>query len=117
MLSFAGKRIFLVAGATDMRRSFNGLGGMARDLLEATPASRDLFVFCNRARNRLKVLVYDESGVWVLAKRLEQGTFRWPMPGEGGATVELSKEELALLLGGMDAQELKPRRWRRREAS
>jgi transposase len=62
MLTFVGRRIFLVPGATDMRRSFNGLSGFARELLSATPESRDLFVFCNAGHNRLKVLVYDESG-------------------------------------------------------
>lgn len=71
MLSFGGQRIFLVVAPTDMRKSFNGLSGIARDLLGATPRSRDLFVFANRAKNRLKVLCYDESGAWVLAKRLD----------------------------------------------
>jgi hypothetical protein len=52
MLTFTGKRIFLVPGATDMRKSFNGLSGIARELLGATPASRDLFLYCNRGRNR-----------------------------------------------------------------
>lgn len=117
MLTFTGRRIFLIAGPTDMRRSFNGLSGLARELLGATPASRDLFVFCNRGRNRLKVLLYDESGVWLLCKRLEQGTFAWPAASEAGGTVEYREEELLLLLRGIDAGELKPRRWRRRAAS
>lgn len=114
MLTFAGRRIFLIAGATDMRKSFNGLSGIARELLGASPASRDLFLYCNRSRNRLKALVYDESGLWVLAKRLDEGTFSWPDPPDEAKTVELREEELALLLGGMDATELKARRWRRR---
>ena len=62
MLTFTGHRIFLVAGPTDMRKSFNGLGGIARELLEATPTSRDLFLFCSRNENRLRVLLFDESG-------------------------------------------------------
>jgi transposase len=116
MLTFAGKRIFLVVEATDMRRSFNGLAGRAHELLGATPESRDLFLFTNRSRTRLKVLVYDESGVWVLAKRLDRGTFAWPAQ-DSSSTVEYRAEELALLLGGLDADRLTSRRWHRRAAS
>ena len=80
-----GGRIFLVAGPTDMRKSFDGLAGIVRERLQADPMSRDLFFFCNRARNRMKVLVCDESGMWVLAKRLKEfgvrstrwGSMRW----------------------------------------
>lgn len=114
MLTFAGRRIFLVPGATDMRQSFNGLGGIARERLGATPASRDLFLFCNRGRNRLKALAYDESGVWVLAKSLDQGTFAWPADSEAGKFIEYREEQLVLLLRGFDAQSLTERRWRRR---
>lgn len=115
MLTFAGRRIFLITDATDMRRSFNGLAGMAHTLLGATPESRDLFLFSNRSRTRLKVLVYDESGVWVLAKRLDKGTFAWPKCGSP-RTVEYRAEELALLLGGLDAASLTSRRWQRRDS-
>lgn len=114
MLSFGGQRIFLVVEPTDMRKSFNGLAGLASTLLGATPASRDLFVFANRAKNRLKVLLYDESGTWVLAKRLDRGTFAWP-DSTASETVEYRAEELALLLGGIDANALVSRNWHRRE--
>lgn len=114
MLSFVGQQIFLVLGATDMRKSFNGLSGLASSLLGATPVSRDLFVFSNRARNRVKILVYDESGAWVLAKRLDKGTFAWPEAADADA-VEYRAEELALLLGGIDAAGLVSRNWRRSE--
>ena len=67
-----------MTGPTDMRKSFNSLAGIVRERLQADPMSRDLFLFCNRARNRMKVLVHEESGVWVLAKRLDRGTFAWP---------------------------------------
>jgi transposase len=113
MLTFGGHRIFLVLGPTDMRKSFNGLAGLASTLLDATPSSRDLFVFANRARTRLKILLYDESGCWVLAKRLERGTFTWP-EGANGNSIEYRPEELALLLGGLDAGPLVSRKWQRR---
>ncbi|QDU69841.1 IS66 family insertion sequence element accessory protein TnpB [Engelhardtia mirabilis] len=109
----AGRRVFLVAGSTDMRKSFDGLSGVVRSALQGDPKSGDLFVFCNRLRNRLKVLYVDESGVWVCAKRLERGTFKWPSPTSGERRVEMRSEELALLLGGLDAKELKARAWKR----
>lgn len=114
MLSFAGQRIFLVVGVTDMRKSFNGLSGLASTLLGATPSSRDFFVFSNRTRNRLKVLFYDESGAWVFAKRLDKGTFAWP-DADVGDTMEYMREELTLLLGGLEASDLRARNWHRRE--
>ncbi len=116
MLTFTGGRIFLVAGVTDMRKSFNGLAGIVRDGLQADPMSRDMFFFCNRGKNRMKVLVHDESGVWVLAKRLDRGTFAWPAIDDGVVKVEYRKEQLALLLSGFDVDGLRPRAWRRRAA-
>ena len=117
MLTFGGGRILLVAGATDMRKSFNGLAGIVRDQLNADPMSRHLFLFCNRDRNRLKVLVADESGMWVLSKRLDRGTFAWPAAGANVAKVEYRYEQLALLLSGFDAGSLHARRWRRRSSA
>jgi transposase len=105
-------QIFLVAGITDMRKSFNGLAAVVRNDLRSDPLSGALFVFSNRRRDRLKVLFWDRSGLWVCAKRLERGTFAWPQPGT--PAVELSPEELTLLLGGLDLQEVRPRRWYRR---
>ena len=57
-------RIYLAAGATDMRKSFEGLYGLVRDRLQCEPRSGHLFLFCNRHRNRLKLMVFDGSGLW-----------------------------------------------------
>ena len=114
MLTFGGGRLFLVAGATDMRKSFNGLAGIVRDKLQADPMSRHLFFFCNRDRNRLKVLVADELGMWVLSKRLDRGTFSWPAADAETVRVDYRAEQLALLLHGFDAERLRARPWRRR---
>lgn len=114
MLTFGGSRIFLVTGATDMRKSFNGLSGIVRERLQADPMSRQLFLFCNRDRNRMKVLVADESGMWVLSKRLDLGTFAWPSANADVVRIEYREEQLALLLSGFDADRLHSRRWRRR---
>lgn len=115
MLSRLGQgRIFLAAGATDMRKSFNGLSGLVRSRLAGDPLSGDLFVFCNGSKNRLKILFYDSTGLWVLAKRLERGTFAWPEELAGRERIELRYEKLLLILGGLEAGELEERkRWRR----
>ena len=115
MSGLAKGRVFLASGATDMRKSFNGLSGLVRSSLAGDPLSGDLFVFCNRHKNQLKILYFDSSGMWVLAKRLEHGTFAWPAGLEARTRVELRHEELMLLLNGLEARELRERaRWRRR---
>ncbi len=104
-------KIYLACGATDMRKSFNGLYALVVGLLEADPLSGHLFVFCNRRRDRIKILCFDGSGLWVCAKRLEKGTFHWPDVGD--TPVELSQAQLNLLLGGLDLSRTRPRRWLR----
>jgi transposase len=106
-------RIYLAAGATDMRKGFEGLYGLARDRLLCEPLSGHVFLFSNAQRNRLKLLFWDGSGLWVCAKRLEKGRFRWPEAAGGQARVVLSHEELALLLGGIDLAGSRRRRWHR----
>jgi transposase len=76
----AATRIYLAAGATDMRKGFEGLYGLVRDRLQSEPLSGHIFVFSNAPRNRLKLLFWDGSGLWVCAKRLEKGRFHWPKP-------------------------------------
>jgi transposase len=92
-------RIYLAAGVTDMRKGFEGLYGLVRDRLSCEPLSGHLFLFCNGQRNRLKVLVWDGSGLWVCAKRLEKGRFSWPQLGDAQGKVILSHEELSLIIG------------------
>jgi len=107
-------RIYVAAGATDMRKNFNGLYGLVRDHLGCDPASGHVFVFTNARRNRVKPLVYDGSGLWVCAKKLDGGRFRWPQRGSGVKKIVLSYEELALLLGGIDLTQTQPRKWYRK---
>ena len=94
-----------------MRKGFDGLFGLVRDHLAQDPLSGHLFLFSNRGRNRLKVLVWDGSGLWVCAKRLEKGRFRWP-GGEMGC-VTMRSEELAMLLNGLDPAQSRQRNWYR----
>jgi len=107
-------RIYLAPGTTDMRKGFNGLYGMVRDQLECDPLSGHVFLFSNGQRNRLKVLFWDGSGLWVCAKRIEKGRFHWPDCGEARGKIVLSHEELALLLGGIDLAQAQRRRWYRK---
>src|SRR5579859_1942159 len=106
-------RIYLAVGATDMRKSFEGLHGLVRDQLLCSPLSGHVFLFCNGQRNRLKLLVWDRSGLWVCAKRLEKGRFSWPQAGDAQGKVVLSHEELTLLLSGIDLTQTRRKRWYR----
>jgi transposase len=106
-------RIYLAAGATDLRKGFEGLYGLVRDRLVCEPLSGHIFLFSNAQRNRLKLLFYDGSGLWVCAKRLEKGRFRWPAVESEQVKVVLSPEELVLLLGGIDLSQSERRRWHR----
>ena len=109
----AATKIYLAAGATDMRKGFEELHGIVRDQLGSDPLSGHLFLFANAKRTRLKVLVWDGSGLWVCAKRLEKGRFCWPEAmGEGRIT--MSHEELTLLLNGIDLEQAKRRTWYRK---
>lgn len=107
--------IFLVSGATDMRKSFNGLVAIVENALRFDPLSGHLFVFSNRHRNRLKILFWDRTGLWVCAKRLEKGTFAWPVGST--ASVEMTAAELVLILGGLDLKDTRKRRWFERRSS
>jgi transposase len=107
-------RIYLAAGSTDMRKGFEGLHSLARNRLQCDPLSGHVFLFANAQRNRLKLLFWDGSGLWVCAKRLEKGRFHWPETAGGETKVVLSSEELALLLGGIDLAGTSRRRWYRK---
>jgi len=111
MLSLSpATRIFIALEPVDLRQSFNGLQARVQSVLEQDPLSGHVFLFTNRHRNRLKLLLWDGSGLWICAKRLEQGTFGWPK-GEGRSCC-VRAEELSLLLHGLEAT---PRRhWLRR---
>lgn len=100
-----------------MRKGFEGLYALVRDRLQLEPLSGHVFLFSNAQRNRLKLLFWDGSGLWVCAKRLEKGRFRWPTAEKGQNKVVLSHEEMALLLGGIDLAESRRRAWFRKAVS
>jgi transposase len=83
MLSFSGSlKVFVAVEPCDMRRSFNGLHDAVSTKLKEDPKSGAIFAFTNKRRSLLKILYWDGSGLWVLAKRLERGTFAWPKGAE-----------------------------------
>jgi transposase len=110
----AATRIYLALGSTDMRKGANGLYGLVRDQLLSDPLSGHLFLFSNAQRNRLKVIYWDGTGLWVCAKTLQKGRYRWPVASEGQTKVTLTQEELVMLLGGIDLGQTHRRRWYRR---
>lgn len=91
-----------------MRKQINGLVAIVEGSFKLDPFTGALFVFCNRNRDRIKILEWDTDGFWLYFKRLEKGRFRWPAVGEE-ATMTLTGEELSILLGGAKV-ELKLRR-------
>lgn len=94
MLNIAGSTsVYLACGETDMRKSINGLASIVQNSFELDPFNRALFVFCNRQRNRMKILTWEDNGFWLHLKRLERGHFKWPTAGET-ATMTLSANEL-----------------------
>ena len=110
----AATRIYVATGATDMRLSYDGLYGLVRDRLACDPLNGHLYLFANARRDRLKVLFFDGSGLWVCSKRMERGRLRWPEADATGDKVQLSREQFALLLGGIDLAATRPRKWYRR---
>ncbi|MDY0088679.1 MAG: IS66 family insertion sequence element accessory protein TnpB [Coriobacteriia bacterium] len=105
-------RIYLARGETDMRKSIDGLAAITKTVLSHDPLSGHLFVFCNRRRDRIKILYWDNTGFWLLHKRLEKGTFAWPLASDDTSKqIEMSASDLAALLGGLDVQGARRRRW------
>ena len=105
-------KIRLVLEATDLRKSFNGLEGLALMLNREDSYQQYLWLFSNKSRNRLKWLYYDRSGVWVATKRLEKGTFHWPQPSDSNQqVVQLAPEAVQLLMDGVDLRDGTSRPW------
>lgn len=116
MLNFTGAlKVYVATEAADMRQGFSGLYGMVVTVMKEDPQGGGLFVFTNRRHNRVKVLYWDGTGLWLMTKRLEKGTFHWP---EGIETKDgklpLSPQALAMLLDGVDLREGTLRPWYQR---
>ncbi len=102
--SFTGPvRVFIALSATDMRKSINGLSLLVEEQFELDLFSGSFFAFCNRKRDIVKILYWDNSGFCVWMKRLEQDVFRWPESEQ--EIVEVSQAALGWLLQGLDLQQ------------
>jgi transposase len=99
--------VYLCREAVDFRKGINGLAVLVEDSLSLDPFSEILFVFCNRRRNRVKILYWEHSGFCLWQKRLEKSRFHWPRKRQGGI-VTLTGQQLNWLLDGYDISRMKP---------
>lgn len=106
---FPRLRFFLSSQQTDMHRSFDGLSGIITYAQASRPGNGDAYLFINHRHDRIKMLVWDRTGFWLLNKRLEQGTFQIPPNPANQPAIELSYDILLMLLEGIDISSLKPR--------
>jgi transposase len=105
-------RVCLATEPCDLRKSFDTLSVIVREQLNEDPLSRTVFVFINRARNRVKLLFWDGTGLWIFAKRLERGRFCHPkgLRAKGGK-LAIKPEALEMLLSGIDLKDGMQRAW------
>lgn len=94
------QKVYLAGGVTDMRKSINGLAVLVKEVFDLDPFSPCLFVFCNRQRDKLKILQWDHVGFWLHYRRLERGRFQWPDASQEGP-ICVSRRELRWLLDGL----------------
>ncbi|RAK14930.1 IS66 Orf2 like protein [Anoxybacillus vitaminiphilus] len=94
------EKVYLAQGATDLRKSIDGLAAIVQETFELNPFSSCLFVFCNRSRDKLKILQWDHNGFWLHYRRLEKGTFQWPS-GDTSVPMTVTRKQLRWLLDGL----------------
>lgn len=112
MIFTRGLRVCLALKPVDLRRGFDGLALLVREELKENECSSQIFVFANKRRNRIRLLYWDGTGLWLMTKRLEAGNFSWPKaPEEGGAKLRLRAEALEMLLSGIDLKGARLRPW------
>ena len=98
---FARAQVYLAPGATDLRRSINGLSVLVSEVLAADPFSESWFVFCNRRRDKVKILHWQGAGFWLHYRRLERGRFNWPQCADDAHALAITPQELRWLLDGL----------------
>ena len=104
-LTATNTKVYLALGATDMRKSIDGLSILVSEQLAQNPFSGHMFVFCNRKRNMLKILYWDRNGFCLWHKRLEKHTFKWPVSRQEVKTI--GQRELSWLMDGLDIHQQK----------
>lgn len=103
-------KVFLYIQAADMRKGFDGLYGLVQNVMEIDPRLGYLFVFINKQGTRIKILHWQKDGLAIFHKRLERGTFRRSRDAKNMSKIELSKEELFMILRGIDFEKTKKRK-------
>ena len=93
--------VTLICGITDMRKSIDGLSNIVAYELQQEPCNEHLFVFCNRQRNKLKILQWASNGFWLHYKRLEQNTFKWPGIEDEQLSLRITPQQLDWLISGL----------------
>ncbi|NLJ59004.1 MAG: IS66 family insertion sequence element accessory protein TnpB [Tissierellia bacterium] len=93
--------VYLAQGVTDLRKSINGLALIVQETFKLDPFSKQLFVFCNRKKDKIKILKWDNDGFWLYYKRLENSKFNWP-DGNNKKTIAVSDREFRWLLDGLN---------------
>lgn len=93
--------VYLAIGVTDLRKSINGLAIIVQETFKLDPFSKQLFVFCNRKKDKIKILKWDNDGFWLYYKRLENSKFNWPS-GSNKETIKITQREFRWLLDGLD---------------
>lgn len=100
MLKTGIDQVYLAMGSTDLRKSIDGLSILVQESFNLNPFSRSLFVFCNRKRDKVKILEWDLNGFWLHYKRLEKGAFKWPTNSDS-KTLLVHDREFRWLLDGL----------------
>ncbi len=111
MIFTRGLRVCLAVAPIDLRRGFEGLAMLVNEALGECERSSQIFVFTNRRRDRIRLLYWDGSGLWLMTKRLEQGTFAWPAVPAGTTKLQLRPEALEMMLAGIDLKGARLRPW------
>ena len=101
-------RYYLYREPTDMRKGFNGLSGIVTSELGGDPLSGDVFIFINRGRDKMKLLLWDRNGFVIWYKRLESGTFE--LPDFAATSHTIRWEELVLILEGVELKSVRRRK-------
>lgn len=105
MIDIAASQVWLCPGITDMRKNIDGLAGIAQYVIKQDPMGQHIFVFCNKPKNKIKILFWDINGFWLFYKRLEKGRFKWP--SETNNPLCISRRQLSWLLAGLSIEQAK----------
>lgn len=99
----SNRQVYLASGSTDLRKSIDGLAVLVKETFQLDPFSQCLFVFCNRKRDKLKILQWQHNGFWLYYRRLERGTFKWP--ANQGDIVSIDYRQFRWLLDGLSLKQ------------